>query len=222
MAHTLNATLQDRRRQQALDEIATVAEELFLRDGFGNVSVEDITAAAGCSPRTFYRYFGSKEDVLFYDLSPMREQWIKLLDDYLASELGPWNALTEAMAGLMEGFGGVNARLAVGRMKLWLTEPVLRAKYMEHMARTEDAVTNSLRTASNASPQDVELAPVRAVAAVGAYRVTLHEHHAKFDGPELARHLRNTCAAIGAGLGDHKPRRTTGSARAAAARKHTA
>jgi AcrR family transcriptional regulator len=49
----------ERRKQGAIDEIARTALELFARDGFEATSVEAIAAAAGCSPRTFYRYFGS-------------------------------------------------------------------------------------------------------------------------------------------------------------------
>lgn len=53
--------LMARRRQSALREIVDVALELFQRNGFEATTVETIAATAGCSPRTFYRYFGSKE-----------------------------------------------------------------------------------------------------------------------------------------------------------------
>ena len=37
---------------------------LFARDGYPNVSVSQIAAAVGVTPRTFYRYFSSKQDVI--------------------------------------------------------------------------------------------------------------------------------------------------------------
>jgi AcrR family transcriptional regulator len=55
-------TLRERRKKDTIEEIAQAATELFNRDGFEATSVEGIAAAAGCSPRTFYRYFGNKED----------------------------------------------------------------------------------------------------------------------------------------------------------------
>jgi AcrR family transcriptional regulator len=200
--NTLQVTLRERRRQSAVDEIAGVAHELFLRDGYDGVSVDEIAAAAGCSPRTFYRYFGSKEDVLFYDLPAMLEQLIVNLDERLAEKVKPWQAVTDAMSSLIELFGAENQRIATDRMTLWLTEPALRSRYMQYIAQTEEAVTASLDAAAKKRSRDAQLAPLRAVAAVGAYRVTLLVHHSKSDGPQLAKHLRVACAAVGAGLGD--------------------
>jgi AcrR family transcriptional regulator len=201
---SLTATLRDRRRQQAIDEIAGVAHELFLRKGFDRVSVEDIADAAGCSARTFYRYFGSKEEVLFYDLPALHDQLVNNLDELLASGAQPWSAVTEAMALLVEQFGAENERIARDRMQLWLSEPALRSKYMQYIASTEEDVTNLLKAAGPGGPEDEELAALRAVAAIGAYRATLLEHHSDSDGPALAAHLRAACALIGDGLGDRK------------------
>ena len=53
------------RRAAAMARVEQVALELFRARGFDAVTVEDISAAAGIGPATFYRYFGTKDGVLF-------------------------------------------------------------------------------------------------------------------------------------------------------------
>lgn len=45
-------------------ELAQVAFELFRREGFDKVTLDDLAAAAGISRSTFLRYFGTKEDAV--------------------------------------------------------------------------------------------------------------------------------------------------------------
>ncbi|MEZ0163457.1 TetR family transcriptional regulator [Kineococcus sp. LSe6-4] len=54
--------LRERRRLATQAEIEQVALDLFARKGSERTTVDDIAAAAGISPRTFFRYFATKED----------------------------------------------------------------------------------------------------------------------------------------------------------------
>ena len=54
------------RKQQALEmrsRIQNVALDLFDREGFENVSVEEIAQKAGCSVGNIYHYFKSKDEL---------------------------------------------------------------------------------------------------------------------------------------------------------------
>jgi AcrR family transcriptional regulator len=56
--------LRSRRRARNATEAERVALHLFAEYGYGLVTIGDIAAATGISPRTFSRYFPAKEDVV--------------------------------------------------------------------------------------------------------------------------------------------------------------
>ena len=60
-------TLRERQRVETRDVILDTALDLIEAKGFEHTTVEDIAAAAGISSRTFFRYFESKNSLLFDD-----------------------------------------------------------------------------------------------------------------------------------------------------------
>ncbi len=55
------------RTERTRARILAAALELFSRNGYAATTVEDIAAAAGVTPMTFYRHFGTKDQVLIDD-----------------------------------------------------------------------------------------------------------------------------------------------------------
>lgn len=61
---TAPMSLTERRKAETRMEIARAAAALFVRQGLRATRAEDIAQAAGIAPRTFYRYFASKEEAV--------------------------------------------------------------------------------------------------------------------------------------------------------------
>ncbi len=196
---TLAAKLRETRKQEAIDVIANTAVDLFTRDGYEATSVEAIAEAAGCSPRTFYRYFGTKEDVMFYDLPQVIEEMDGTISGYLDQGLGPWEAVSETFVELIGRFETDDERIPTRRMNLWLSEPTLRTRYMQYIIDAEQAVASCLHRHRGTTPEEDDLPELIGVAATGAYRVTIITHHPTRMG-ELTKHLRDALAKIGDGI----------------------
>jgi AcrR family transcriptional regulator len=56
--------LRARTRRAIHADIAQTAERLFLEQGYEVTTMEEVAAAAGISPRSVYRYFPAKDDLL--------------------------------------------------------------------------------------------------------------------------------------------------------------
>jgi AcrR family transcriptional regulator len=57
----------DLKKQQTHDALAAAALRLAADRGLDHITVEEISAAAGVSPRTFFNYFATKDDAVLSD-----------------------------------------------------------------------------------------------------------------------------------------------------------
>ncbi|WP_433655560.1 mycofactocin system transcriptional regulator [Nocardia sp. CA-128927] len=78
-------TTRGRPRGTSKRELELIAMRLFTEQGFEDTTVEQIAAAAGISGRTFFRYFPTKAEVLWYqfddEVSALRTAFADVPDD---------------------------------------------------------------------------------------------------------------------------------------------
>jgi TetR/AcrR family transcriptional regulator, regulator of mycofactocin system len=70
-----------RRRSTTPEHITDVALELFTARGFAEVSVDDVAHAAGIARRTLFRYYASKNAILWGDFDAHLAHLRELLDN---------------------------------------------------------------------------------------------------------------------------------------------
>ncbi len=78
------AEVRARKRRRVRQRIEDCALRAFSERGFDDVTVEQVCVAAGVSPATFYRYFGTKEEVVF----AYRDGFLEALRDAIGAAGG--------------------------------------------------------------------------------------------------------------------------------------
>ncbi|HEV6951862.1 MAG TPA: TetR family transcriptional regulator, partial [Promicromonospora sp.] len=133
------ATAWDRQRAALREEITETARTLFVEKGFDATTVDEIAQAVGISRRSFFRYFGTKEDVVLGDLTGRADALARALAARPADE-NPWTALRTAMLdSRSETFTDVRSDLAITRMMR--DTPSLRARKFEKRQYWSEVLT---------------------------------------------------------------------------------
>lgn len=130
-----NLTLRERTRKAVHAEITDTALRLFTERGFDNTTVDQIAEAVGISRRSFFHYFGTKEDVVLGDLAALGEVVREALESRPADE-SAWEAIREAFQSLRGADYSPEAELAVAKM--YHDAPSLRARHLEKHLRWQE------------------------------------------------------------------------------------
>src|SRR5262245_432922 len=134
--------------------IQTEALRLFGEKGYTQTTVEEIADAAAISPRTFFRYFPSKEDVVIWD------EYDPLALDLLESRPDD-EPLAEAFrAVIRETLGGLYRRdpeRLLTRVRLSMTIPELRARFFNEQTQGVELVMPMLAKKRRVSPDELSL-----------------------------------------------------------------
>jgi AcrR family transcriptional regulator len=162
------------RTREALIDAALV---LFARDGFDATTTDQIAQRAGVSPRTFFRYFPTKESVVFH-----RDHWFmrSFAAAYLEqpSTASDFETLRTTFVELADGFGALRGRIETYRAAVD-SSSVLVGREQEHLA--DHAVTVSEAIAKRRGTVEVEGAcTTLAVVALALYQHALRRW---LDGP---------------------------------------
>ncbi|MHC3467125.1 TetR family transcriptional regulator [Streptomyces sp. 7R007] len=153
------------------DALVAAAFQLFLERGYEQTTVDDIVALAGVGRRSFFRYFPSKEDVVF----PDHERCLAEMTAYLAESTDadePLQRVCDAVRIVLRMYTE-NPTFSVQRYRLTKKVPGLRAYELSVVWRYERAFAEYLRGRLAGRPDGTLHADVIAAAVAAAHNNAL-------------------------------------------------
>jgi len=180
------------------EELGRIAIGLFADRGFDNVTVDDIVAAAGTSPRTFFRYFATKDEVVLDYERRVQERLVVALQARPPAE-GAVEALRQAYIATSHVEPGDRERV-LQRGRILESAPALRARANGERLADDQPLLEHVADRLGADANDVRVRVI--VAAMGA--VAASEFRAWVDGGgrgDPAKSISAALAVLETGLG---------------------
>ena len=146
--------LRERKKAKTRAAIQEHALRLFRDQGYDATTAEQIAEAAEVSPSTFFRYFGSKEEVVAYDaLDPI------LIEAWRAQppDLPPIVALRKAIEIAFGGLTPEQVAEMMSRGRLMYSEPELRSAAISELIRSGQLMIDELAVRMGRPPDDFEV-----------------------------------------------------------------
>ncbi|MGC9540768.1 TetR/AcrR family transcriptional regulator [Streptomyces sp. UG1] len=171
--------LRERKKMRTRYAIISTAVSLFVERGYDETTVAEIAEAAEVAPRTFFRYFATKDDVALALITEADEAIFPALEARPADE-PPVTAFANAVRTVVEqlmqaddGTGELWTRI----QRLLEKSPPLLAAHLQRGLSIEDRLARKLAEREGVDP-DTDLRPFLAVGAVGTALRAAHRRWA--------------------------------------------
>ncbi|CAJ1585319.1 mycofactocin system transcriptional regulator [[Mycobacterium] wendilense] len=151
--HTVSARV-GRRRSTTRSHIAEVAMDLFSAHGFDAVSVDDVAQAAGIARRTVFRYYASKNAILWGDFDAHLDRLGELLDHVDGAE--PLHTALRTALLEFNTFGATETARHRERMRVILETAELQAYSMTMYAGWREVIARFVARRTEAKPTDLQ------------------------------------------------------------------
>lgn len=191
--------LRERKKRATRQALHSEALRLVSERGFDDVTIEDIAAAADVSPRTFFNYFGSKEDVIVNPDPDRVERLRSLLASHTSADEQPLDVLESVLLASLEELTDRREEWLL-RLRLVREIPALTPRHLAAFDAMERALVDDVarRTGRDAGS---DIYPVLVgSAAMAALRASIARWGAGDGRTALPELLREAFAALRTGL----------------------
>jgi AcrR family transcriptional regulator len=189
---TAPLSLRQRKKDATHQAIADAAWELFAEQGYEQTSINDIADRANVAPRTFFRYFPTKEAVVYPELDRTLNS---VRDEFFRRPSGEplMTSLIEALSTMAESMTDDSDR---NRQRLALLKRSPADSISEHVRRRiTDQVEDWVRIRDHDHP-DVELLAKLASGLIGLIMDTSREHWIATGAVEALPDVGQRCMSL--------------------------
>lgn len=168
----------ERKKQRTRERLIESAIRLFADRGYEETRIDEIVADVDVVPRTFFRYFSSKDDVLFSWMDEVREDAVAAL-----RARPPGEGIVRALIAAHEAFvqaHRANQRIAQVLAALSERSPEIQKRFADLTNRTQRELAREL---SRRLPASASAVAVMMTAAVHAAFVLCNDQWAQANGP---------------------------------------
>ncbi|GAA3968749.1 TetR family transcriptional regulator [Actinomadura viridis] len=191
--------LRERKKRRTRAALATAALRLFAERGYEETTIADIAAAAEVSPRTFFSYFPSKEDVVFAEVDDRLEEVAEKLAHREPRE-SAWQTIRRGVIGVMEALVSEHGEYGAVQVRLILERPALRARALERLTDTQEEIRARLR-ALCPDLDEIDAVAASGIAIGGLQAVIVHCRRHGYDAVSMRAALDRALAVVEHGLG---------------------
>ena len=142
-----------RKKERTKRQLAEAAADLFYARGYAATTIDDIVAAVDVSPRTFFRYFPTKEDLVVALGTTSLDLFLDALRNRPAGEslqVAVGEAIRQSLAPGWEDTTRVRSFLA-----LLQETPALRARWLEEAYGKRDRMAEVIAGRMGTDPTDL-------------------------------------------------------------------
>ncbi|MBB5777906.1 TetR family transcriptional regulator [Nonomuraea jabiensis] len=186
--------LRERKKEKTRLAILDAALDLFLEQGYESTTVEQIAGAVEISPRTFFRYFNSKDHLALWHHDHGEEIMLETLASRPADE-SPFTALMQAMravVGDLEGSTPEERTRFLKLRRLMEDHPRLVGMSVARGAATERRLIEVIATRRGVDPDEDLLTPLIVAFAACTLRVGFECPRRDSGLPEITQRMAET------------------------------
>src|SRR5512139_346037 len=192
-------SLRERKKLRTRRTIAVTAMRLFTERGFDETTIADIADAAEVSPRTFFSYFRSKEDVVFAEIDDRLAEIREQLADRPAGE-SPLATIRRGVVELMEALVSEYGEYGAIQVQLVLERPALQARALQRLQEVEQEVVERIRELCP-TIDEVDAVTAAGIAVGGIQAVIIHGRRSGYAPDKMRDALDRALTTIERGLG---------------------